>query len=217
MNQPLVFAHRGSSHALPEHTLPAYLRAIDEGADGLECDVRLTNDGHLVCLHDRRLGRVSDGRGAVSEHTLAELDALDFGRGHPRPSADLILEPGDRVVTLEDEFPNHYYHPLFLGGRGVEFVETPWQCFYDAITPSTRLVALSMLVLVIKMSGGCSCTSHRLVISSPSAEGNRYRASGSEWPRAASCVRCIWQTALKSFLSFRSRRLYSSGSGVGSR
>src|SRR2546430_13523566 len=77
--RPLVFAHRGSSAALPEHTLDAYLRAIDEGVDGLECDVRLTNDGHLVCLHDRRLGRVSNGRGPVSEHTLAELDALDFG------------------------------------------------------------------------------------------------------------------------------------------
>ena len=54
-------------------------------------------------------------------------------------------KPGDRFVTLEDEFPNHYYHPLFLGGRGVEFVETPWERFYDAVTPSTRLVALSML------------------------------------------------------------------------
>jgi glycerophosphoryl diester phosphodiesterase len=107
--KPLVFAHRGASHALPEHTLPAYLRAIEEGADGLECDVRLTNDGHLVCLHDRRLGRVSDGRGAVSEHTLAELDALDFGRWHPGLPAsadDLILEGPDggtrtRVLTLD--------------------------------------------------------------------------------------------------------------------
>jgi cysteine desulfurase/selenocysteine lyase len=52
---------------------------------------------------------------------------------------------GDRFVTLQDEFPNHYYHPLFLGGRGVEFVETAWEGFYDAITPATRLVALSML------------------------------------------------------------------------
>src|SRR5689334_6164959 len=52
---------------------------------------------------------------------------------------------GDRFVTLADEFPNHYYHPLFLGERGVEFVETPWDGFYDAITPATRLVAISLL------------------------------------------------------------------------
>ncbi len=81
--EPLVIAHRGASAALPEHTLGAYLRAIDEGADGLECDVRLTRDGHLVCLHDRRLERTSNGRGLVSTKTLAELAALDFGSRHP--------------------------------------------------------------------------------------------------------------------------------------
>jgi glycerophosphoryl diester phosphodiesterase len=92
---PLVFAHRGSSEALPEHTLGAYLRAAGEGADGLECDVRLTSDGHLVCLHDRRLERTSNGRGVVSEHTLAELNQLDFGSWHPQwPDSpdDLILD-----------------------------------------------------------------------------------------------------------------------------
>ena len=56
-----VVAHRGSSDAVPEHTLHAYTRAIDEGADALECDVRLTRDGHLVCVHDRRIDRTSTG------------------------------------------------------------------------------------------------------------------------------------------------------------
>jgi glycerophosphoryl diester phosphodiesterase len=76
--RPLVFAHRGSSHRHAEHTLDAYLLAIEEGADGLECDVRLTRDGHLVCLHDSRIDRTSDGRGRVSTQTLAELDRFDF-------------------------------------------------------------------------------------------------------------------------------------------
>lgn len=80
---PLVFAHRGSSANLPEHTLGAYEHALAEGVDGLECDVRLTRDGHLVCLHDRRLDRTSTGRGPVSARTLAELDGYDFGSWHP--------------------------------------------------------------------------------------------------------------------------------------
>ena len=80
---PHVYAHRGSSAALPEHTLAAYLRALDDGADGVECDVRLTRDGHLVCVHDRRLERTSNGRGRVSTKTLAQLDELDFGSWHP--------------------------------------------------------------------------------------------------------------------------------------
>ena len=99
--RPLVFAHRGGADALPEHTLGAYLRALDEGADGLECDVRLTRDGHLVCVHDRRLDRTSNGRGLVSTKTLAELDALDFGSWHPSYPADEELPDLTRLLTLD--------------------------------------------------------------------------------------------------------------------
>ena len=105
---PLVVAHRGSSVAHPEHTLAAYAGAIGEGADGLECDVRLTSDGHLVCVHDRKLNRTSDGRGPVSERSLAELSALDFGswRDELPASADELMRPGvdparSRLLTLE--------------------------------------------------------------------------------------------------------------------
>lgn len=74
-----VVAHRGASEEAPEHTLAAYRRAIEDGADALECDVRLTADGHLVCVHDRRVNRTSNGRGAVSALELADLATLDFG------------------------------------------------------------------------------------------------------------------------------------------
>ena len=73
-----VVAHRGSSDSVAEHTLAAYEQALDEGADALECDVRLTRDGHLVCVHDRRVNRTSDGRGVVSALELADLAELDF-------------------------------------------------------------------------------------------------------------------------------------------
>ena len=98
---PVVVAHRGSSAALPEHTIGAYLRAIEEGADGLECDVRLTRDGHLVCIHDGKLDRVSNGTGKVSLRTLAELDELDFGGWHPHPDGDRAAEPRTRVLALD--------------------------------------------------------------------------------------------------------------------
>lgn len=87
---------------LPEHTLPAYLRALAEGADGLECDVRLTRDGHLVCVHDRRLDRTSNGRGRVSRRTLAELDALDFASWAGPPEDDDPPDPDRaRLLTLD--------------------------------------------------------------------------------------------------------------------
>jgi glycerophosphoryl diester phosphodiesterase len=82
-----VVAHRGASAVEAEHTLAAYARAIDDGADGLECDVRLTRDHHLVCVHDRTVDRTSTGRGALSALELADLEELDFGAGQtPAPA-----------------------------------------------------------------------------------------------------------------------------------
>ncbi|GAC1380478.1 MAG: glycerophosphodiester phosphodiesterase [Marmoricola sp.] len=77
--QPEVVAHRGASAQYPEHTLAAYRAAIAQGADALECDVRLTADGELVCLHDRTLRRTGLTDGIVSTSTLAELSTIDFG------------------------------------------------------------------------------------------------------------------------------------------
>ncbi|MGC0330914.1 glycerophosphoryl diester phosphodiesterase [Streptomyces sp. SAI-170] len=101
-----VVAHRGASEDAPEHTLAAYRKAIEDGADALECDVRLTADGHLVCVHDRRVNRTSNGRGAVSALELADLAALDFGswkRGQEEPDWETRPEdPADTsVLTLE--------------------------------------------------------------------------------------------------------------------
>ena len=105
-----VVAHRGSSASKAEHTLDAYELALEEGADALECDVRLTRDGVLVCVHDRRIDRVSDGRGVLSTLELAELNDLDFASWKARqhdPLLEAAWEEADHdperrsVLTLE--------------------------------------------------------------------------------------------------------------------
>jgi glycerophosphoryl diester phosphodiesterase len=118
---PRIIAHRGSSVHLPEQTLKAYVRAIAEGADALECDVRLTADSHLVCVHDRRVDRTSNGRGPVSTLELATLQGLDFGswkKAHPgdaeMPEAD---EERDRLLTLR-----HLINTVLSCGREVGLV-----------------------------------------------------------------------------------------------
>ncbi|MBY8873651.1 glycerophosphodiester phosphodiesterase [Micromonospora sp. PLK6-60] len=137
MAAPLVFAHRGSSYDLPEHTLAAYLRALDEGADGLECDVRLTRDGHLVCVHDRRLDRTSNGHGLVSARTLAELEALDFGSWHPGGGGTPVDETRVRLLTLE-----RLLDAVLAAGRPVRLlVETKHPSRYGRDV-ERRLVAL---------------------------------------------------------------------------
>ncbi|MGY1580697.1 glycerophosphodiester phosphodiesterase [Streptomyces sp. MN13] len=97
-----VVAHRGASEDAPEHTLAAYKKAIEDGADALECDVRLTADGHLVCVHDRRINRTSNGRGAVSALELADLAALDFGSWKRTPAGRVRDEDPDWEHRPED-------------------------------------------------------------------------------------------------------------------
>ncbi len=119
--RPQVVAHRGSSATKPEHTLGAYVAALDEGAEGLECDVRLTADGHLVCVHDRDLRRTANTKGVVSTKALAELDTLDFAEWK-NPWAELDDEAPDRdddnrrVLTLRRllETVSDYDRPVDL-------------------------------------------------------------------------------------------------------
>jgi glycerophosphoryl diester phosphodiesterase len=104
--RPQVVAHRGSSSAHAEHTIAAYQQALQEGAEAVECDVRLTADGHLVCVHDRRIDRTSSGKGVVSTLDLHELQQLDW-ESWKHPWDDLDDEANDElpgpgaVLTLE--------------------------------------------------------------------------------------------------------------------
>lgn len=136
-DHPFVVAHRGASAERPEHTLAAYELALIEGADGVECDVRLTRDGHLVCLHDRRIDRTSTGTGLVSEMTLAELKRLDFGAWHPGgasegSSADTGLLTLDELVRLVLD----WNRPVKL------FIETKHPVRYGGLVESRVLAML---------------------------------------------------------------------------
>ena len=80
------------------------------GADGIELDVRLTKDQHLIAIHDRTLNRTTDGRGMVDHFTLEQLQRLDAGSwfgpafaGEPPPTLDQIFEamPRDFPVNVE--------------------------------------------------------------------------------------------------------------------
>lgn len=103
--RPQVVAHRGASAVAAEHTLGAYVEALNAGAEGLECDVRLTADGHLVCVHDRNIRRTTGRSGHVSAMELADLAELDFA-SWKNPWTDLDDEAPmrddalDRVLTL---------------------------------------------------------------------------------------------------------------------
>lgn len=96
--RPRVIAHRGASAMQPEHTLAAYTTAFDLGVDGIECDVRLTADHHLVCVHDRRADRTSNGKGVISTLELATLEELDWASWKK-------LDDGSRANEQADHDP----------------------------------------------------------------------------------------------------------------
>ncbi|TFV90337.1 glycerophosphodiester phosphodiesterase family protein [Blastococcus sp. CT_GayMR16] len=100
MTGPEVVAHRGATAEAPEHTLAAYRRAAEIGADAVECDVRMTRDGVLVCVHDRRIATTSNGRGVVSALHLDELEQFHFGA---RRSSPRSRWGGDEITAVNDE------------------------------------------------------------------------------------------------------------------
>lgn len=119
---PQVVAHRGASAERPEHTLAAYQLAIEQGADGLECDIRLTSDGTLVCVHDRTTTRTSSGALVVGSSAFGQLDQLDYGSWHPHGEPAKLLTL-DALLELVRSYPSRRStlfietkHPIRQGG-----------------------------------------------------------------------------------------------------
>src|SRR5512139_266895 len=92
----LRVAHRGAAGSCPEHTRPAFARAIELGVDMIEMDIQLTRDRHLVVLHDRELGRTVSGSGRVRDYDLGDLCSRDAGAWFDAAFA------GERVLSLND-------------------------------------------------------------------------------------------------------------------
>lgn len=107
---PLIIAHRGDVEAAPENTLTAFRSAVEKGADGIELDVRLTKDGRVAVMHDRRVDRTTSGKGPIGSFTLEQLKTLDAGswfdpkfRGVQVPILDEVFEelPPTFLVNVE--------------------------------------------------------------------------------------------------------------------
>lgn len=111
---PKIIAHRGASAHAPENTLAAFQLALDQNADGIELDVILSKDDHLVVIHDDSVDRTTNSSGLVHEMTLKELQSLDAG-------------DGQRIPTLEEVFEN-------FGGRFLINIELKnYSSIFDAL------------------------------------------------------------------------------------
>lgn len=75
----LVVAHRGASAQAPENTMEAYRLAVEAGADAIELDVHLSQDGQLALIHDETVDRTTEGVGHVEGFSMAGLRRFDAG------------------------------------------------------------------------------------------------------------------------------------------
>jgi len=131
-----IFAHRGFSYKFKESTLSAYQGAIDVGADGLECDVRLTKDNVAVCFHDRNTKRIAGVNKRIASLTLNELREIT-----EVVTLEELLElakSAKREVLVETK------HPVMSGGR-IERVVIELSKRYNFTAMSFSLLAVMRL------------------------------------------------------------------------
>lgn len=115
-SQPLILGHRGASAVAPENTLAAFAQAIQDGADGIEFDVRISSDGVAVVIHDDTLNRTGLVSGAVSALTAAQLQQVDVGSWFTKRSGGPAFF-NETIPTLEAVFD------LFASNTAVLYVE----------------------------------------------------------------------------------------------
>jgi glycerophosphoryl diester phosphodiesterase len=114
-DRPLVFAHRGGSRLAPENTIAAFDRAVREGVDGLELDVRLSKDAQVMVCHDARVDRTSNMAGAIADMTASELARVDAG--HRFTHGDLLYPfrwGGFGVPTLAEVLARYPGYPCII-------------------------------------------------------------------------------------------------------
>jgi len=110
MPRPLIYAHRGSSFDQPENTKAAFMAAIIDGADGFECDLRLTKDGQVVIWHDSNMLRMANHKAVIAHTEFSELkeiypdlmllsELLEISKKHKKA---LALETKHPVPTGND-------------------------------------------------------------------------------------------------------------------
>ncbi len=89
---PLILGHRGASADAPENTIAAFGLAAEQGAHGIELDVRLCASGEVVVVHDATIDRTTSGSGGVSALTLEELQQVDAGMDQTIPTLDDVFQ-----------------------------------------------------------------------------------------------------------------------------
>jgi len=106
MKKMLKIGHRGAKGYEPENTLVSFEKAIALGADGIELDVHLSLDGHLIVIHDETIERTTDGKGIVNQLTLRELKSFRINENYEIPTLEEVLDLVNQRSFVNIELKN---------------------------------------------------------------------------------------------------------------
>mgnify|MGYP000373104661 FL=1 len=129
------YAHRGASADFPEHTMAAYRGAIEQGALGFECDIRITKDEVPVLWHDANMKKEAKNSAIIANSTYAEVKSIYPALMTLNELLDLAIE-NKKSLALETK------HPVPTGNRVEELVITELQRRKDAIKKSGINIAI---------------------------------------------------------------------------
>jgi glycerophosphoryl diester phosphodiesterase len=140
----LLLGHRGARHAAPENTFAAFDLALEEGAEGVELDVRMNASGDVIVCHDITLERVTDGKDRRAVHALstAECQGVRLRDGEPLPFLKDVLEWAARrgaCVNVELKMDGHRRPALV---RAVAALTRQHPCPGDLLISSFNALAV---------------------------------------------------------------------------
>ncbi|MBE8725228.1 glycerophosphodiester phosphodiesterase [Flavobacterium hungaricum] len=102
----LKIAHRGAKAYEPENTLQAFQKALDLNSDGIELDVHLSVDGHIIVMHDETIDKMTNGTGEINTYTLAELKSFLITEKHQIPTLNEVFDLVDKKCFINVELKN---------------------------------------------------------------------------------------------------------------
>jgi glycerophosphoryl diester phosphodiesterase len=117
-----ISAHRGNASSAPENTLAAFKNALQVGADFIEVDVRTTNDGVLMIMHDANLERTTNGKGAFKLYDAAYLKTLSAGKGYTDSFENEKIPTLEETCQLISDWNASHQHKthLYIDAKDVE-------------------------------------------------------------------------------------------------
>ena len=114
---PKIIAHRGANDRINEATISAYKIAAADGVDALEIDLRMTEDGALIAMHDQTINRTTNGKGEVSDYSLEEIKSFPTIGEYSGQTLTEEIPTLDEIISTFTDTENYYIETRLVNGE----------------------------------------------------------------------------------------------------